>query len=245
VPDRYSIVFSTQQIVGHVDLVRRRTGRCALETPRAQRGDSHVELVMVADDVPGLLAKVTGVLFANKLDVMEAAIYSREPEGETGRAEALDVFRVRLATPGATFDAQRVAKIRDDLEAVLSGDVPVVKLVASRAAASGSIYARAKPEVPPTEVSIDNDVSSDFTVVDVFAEDKPGVLYAIARILHEQGLDIHRSKVGVEADRVADIFYVRDDRTAGKIVAVDKLDAIRRALVDGLSAPQKRTAAVG
>lgn len=241
-PDRYFIENTTEQIARHLELVRRRTGKSGLEAVPSTRGQGH-ELVVVADDVPGLLAKVTGVLFANKLDVMEAAIYSREPDGPQGRAEALDVFRVRPATANAILDAERIQKIRAELEAVLGDSVQVEKLVASRAAASsGSLFSRAKPEVPPTEVHIDNDVSSDFTVIDVFAEDKPGVLYSIARILHEQGLDIHRSKVGVEADRVADIFYVRDDRTNAKIVDTGKLEGIRQALLAGLPGSRQRAA---
>jgi [protein-PII] uridylyltransferase len=64
----------------------------------------------------------------------------------------------------------------------------------------------------------------------VFTEDRPGVLYDIARTLHEQGLDIHRSKVGVEADRVADIFYVRDKATNEKILDGQRLEEIATAL---------------
>ena len=62
----------------------------------------------------------------------------------------------------------------------------------------------------PTELKIDNDVSRDFTVVEVITEDRPGVLYAITRTLFSEGLDIHRSKIATEANRAIDVFYVRD-----------------------------------
>jgi [protein-PII] uridylyltransferase len=137
--------------------------------------------VVVADDVPGLLAKITGVLFANKLDIMDAAIYSREPFGALTTGEALDIFRVRPATEQAVIDDARIESIRRDLLAVLEGKVAVDSLVTSRAASTSSIFARAKPEVPPTEVKVDNEISRDFTVIDVFTEDRPGVLYTIAR----------------------------------------------------------------
>ena len=62
----------------------------------------------------------------------------------------------------------------------------------------------------------------------------PNVLYNIARVLHDKGLDIHRSKVGVEADRVADIFYVRDRATGQKISDPERLaditESLRKAL---------------
>jgi [protein-PII] uridylyltransferase len=227
-PERYFMESSVRRIASHVQLIRERRGSCAMEvTHQPRRGYS--ELVLVADDVPGLLAKVTGVLFANRIDILDAAIYSREATLPGGRGEALDIFRIRRAPEGAVTDEGRLAALRRDLEAVLEGQQTVEALVASRPVGP-SLYARAKPEVPPTEVKIDNDISREFTVLDVFTEDRPGVLYTIARTLHEQGLDIHRSKVGVEADRVADIFYVRDGATNQKVVDPHRLDELAAAL---------------
>ena len=243
-PDRYFVENSATQVARHVQLMSGREGSCALDVI-PQRGKSYVELVVVADDVPGLLAKITGVLFANKLDIMDAAIYSREPFGALTTGEALDIFRVRPATEQAVIDDARIESVRRDLLAVLEGKVAVDSLVTSRAASTSSIFARAKPEVPPTEVKVDNEISRDFTVIDVFTEDRPGVLYTIARVLHEQGLDIHRSKVGVEADRVADIFYVRSEATGGKVLDPDRIAAISEALGNALPGkrPPQRVAA--
>jgi [protein-PII] uridylyltransferase len=232
-PDRYFVENSATQVARHVQLMIGRQGACALDVI-PQRGKSYVELVVVADDVPGLLAKITGVLFANKLDIMDAAIYSREPFGPLTTGEALDIFRVRPATEMAVIDDSRIESIRRDLVAVLEGAVAVDSLVTSRAASTSSIFARAKPEVPPTEVKVDNEISREFTVIDVFTEDRPGVLYTIARVLHEQGLNIHRSKVGVEADRVADIFYVRSEGTGEKVLDAGRIAAIGEALASAL-----------
>jgi [protein-PII] uridylyltransferase len=241
-PDRYFAENASAQIARHIKVLLSRKGPCALEVI-PQRGRSYVELVVVADDVPGLLAKITGVLFANKLDIMDAAIYSRQPWGEAIKGEALDIFRVQPATAGAVIDESRIASVRRDLEAVLQGKVAVESLVSSRAAASGSMFSRSKPEVPRTEVKIDNEISRDFTVVDVFTENRPGVLYTIAHVLFEQGLDIHRSKVGVEADRVADVFYVRSGKTNGKIVEPDRIVAIREALISALPGSRRQAQA--
>jgi [protein-PII] uridylyltransferase len=178
------------------------------------------------------------VLFANRIDILDAAIYSREPTGEGEKGEALDIFRVRRPPDGAVTDETRLLAIRRDLQAVLEGSLTVEKLVASRPVGP-SLYERAKPEVPPTEVKMDNDISRDFTVIDIFTEDKPGVLYNIARTLHEQGLDIHRSKVGVEADRVADIFYVRDKATNQKILDPRRLEEISQALQRALPVKER------
>jgi [protein-PII] uridylyltransferase len=127
----------------------------------------------------------------------------------------------------AVTDETRWRKIREDFEAVLSGRVKVETLVASRPR-TDSVAAWKTPEVP-TEIKIDNDVSRDFTVVEVITEDRPGVLYAITRTLFAQGLDIHRSKIATEANRVVDVFYVRDNAGA-KLTDEAKREALRGAL---------------
>jgi len=117
----------------------------------------------VAQDVPGLLARVAGVLFAKRIDILDAAIYSRESVSGHGQDEALDVFRVRKEPDGAVTDERRIASIQADLDAVLSGYASVEVLLARRPRAP-SIIDRAKPEVPPTEVRVDNEISPVFTV---------------------------------------------------------------------------------
>jgi [protein-PII] uridylyltransferase len=231
-PDRYFTENDADQIAGHMRLSLGRKGPCAVAVSHSPRGTSS-ELVLVAQDVPGLLARVAGVLFANRIDILDAAIYSREAVTGRDRGEALDVFRIRKEPDGAVTDERRIAAIRDDLEAVLAGRVTVEALLARRPRAP-SIVDRAKPEVPPTDVRVDNEISAIFTVLDIFTEDKPGVLYTITRTLAEQGLDIHRSRVGVAGDRVADIFYVRDIATGGKLTDPARLNALADALKKAL-----------
>jgi [protein-PII] uridylyltransferase len=89
------------------------------------------------------------------------------------------------------------------------------------------------PEVP-TEIKIDNQGSRNFTIIEVITGDYPGVLYTIARTLFEQGLDIHRSKIATEANRVVDTFYLRDRATGQKVVDPDSVSRLREALQSSL-----------
>jgi [protein-PII] uridylyltransferase len=232
-PDRYFAEQEAERIAAHVRLLRQRRGCCAIEVTHNERG-TFSDLVLVADDQPGLLSKVTGVLYANRIDILDAAIYSREREARGDEfGEALDIFRVRKEPDGAVTEEHRIDSIRRDLEAVLSGKTTVESLVAKRRRQL-PLFERARPKVPPTQVSVDNETSKGFTIVEVFTEDEPGVLYTIARTLAAQGLDIHRSRVGVAADRVADIFYVRDQATGEKIADEARIDGLAEALKQAL-----------
>ncbi len=227
-PDRYFVEKDAAAVAEHARVVGGRVGACAVHVGQIP-GKEFSELVLVADDVPGLLANATGVLFANRIDILDAAIYSREAPAPGGRGGALDVFFIRRAGGGAVTDEARITRIRRDMEAVLSGVTTVEELLAARPVPT-SILDRAKPQVPETEVKVDNEVSPDFTIIDVYTQDRPGVLHAIATVLHRQQLDIHRSKIATEADRVADIFYVRDQQTGAKILDPGRISAIRDAL---------------
>jgi [protein-PII] uridylyltransferase len=234
-PDRYFVEQEAEKIAAHVRLLRQRQRPCAIEVTHGERG-TFSELVLVAEDQPGLLSKVTGVLYANRIDILDAAIYSRDREARGDeQGEALDIFRIRKEPDGAVTEEHRIEAIRRDLEAVLSGKTTVESLVAKRPQQL-SLFERAKPKVPPTQVNVDNDTSQAFTIVEVFTEDNPGVLYTIAHTLAAQGLDIHRSRVGVAADRVADIFYVRDQGTGEKLQSEARIDALAEALKQALLA---------
>jgi len=72
-------------------------------------------------------------------------------------------------------------------------------------------------------VEIDNEASDFFTVIEVGAPDRLGLLFDITRTLAELQLDVHLAKVATFGGRVVDSFYVRDD--LGR--RVDDLERVR------------------
>ena len=127
-------------------------------------------------------------------------------------------------------DDPRWKSVEEDLRRVVAGDEDVAALVERRREKS-QLPPRITPEVV-TEIQSDNDASDDFTVIDVYTQDRLGVLYAITRTLTELGLDIGLSKVATEADRACDTFYVRDQ--AGRKLDADKLHDVTGKLLEAL-----------
>ena len=230
-PARYFVENTEARIAAHVRLVRARrlAGASSLIEVTHDARLAITEMTLVAPDTPGLLAEVAGVLYANRIEVVDAAIYSRQEADVTDTPEALDLFRVRDTVGRPVTDEARWKKVRADLDGVLTGRIKSEVLVAARPRAE-SVAAWRTPAVPP-ECKIDNDVSRDFTVVEVIAEDRPGVLYAITRTLFMDGLDIHRSKIATEANRAIDVFYVRDKATLVKITDPARVKRLRDTLL--------------
>jgi [protein-PII] uridylyltransferase len=87
-------------------------------------------------------------------------------------------------------------------------------------------------------VNIDNNASDDFTIVEVFTEDRIGVLFTITYGLHQLGLSIHVAKISTNVDQVADVFYVTDE-SGGKITAPEQVETIRAFLQQNLMRPNE------
>jgi [protein-PII] uridylyltransferase len=63
----------------------------------------------------------------------------------------------------------------------------------------------------------------------VFTVDRRGLLYRLARALHDAGLVIRFAKIGTYLDQVVDVFYVTE-RNGQKPLAEERLAQIRDAL---------------
>jgi [protein-PII] uridylyltransferase len=65
------------------------------------------------------------------------------------------------------------------------------------------------PKAPVIKVNLDNVQSDFFTIVEVFAPDRLGLLYFLAKALSSWPVDIQRAFISNRADLASDVFYVR------------------------------------
>lgn len=242
-PDRYLVTHGFALAAEHASIARARGTRAVHVAATGHVRSDESELVVVADDRPGLLADIAAVLAGNRLAVQSAHIYTRS---RAAGAEAFDVFQVRRHGAGeGGLDEATVARVARDLEGLLGGTLPLADVIARRP--STPSWAERKRPAVRTEILVDNEVSPRFTVIDVFTLDRVGLLHAIARALHEAGLSIALSKVSTEGERVADVFYV-SGANGGKILEPAAVDAIRASLVraiETLAQPSARSVQPG
>jgi [protein-PII] uridylyltransferase len=95
-----------------------------------------------------------------------------------------------------------------------------------------------------TEVDIDNRSSEEFTVVDVFTQDRVGLLFAITHTLFRLRLVIHLARISTNADQALDVFYVCD-ATGNKLTELEPMRKLRAALIEQLDADPNTAAANG
>ncbi|HXG62946.1 MAG TPA: [protein-PII] uridylyltransferase [Planctomycetota bacterium] len=176
---------------------------------------------------PGIFSKITGVLAAERFQIVDAQIVTWSD------GFVVDAFRgVDTDFPGEPPPYRRT-EIAGRIEEVLLGRRTVEALFAARRAPSPPNPLRVSSG--STQVEIDNASSDRYTIVEVFADDRLGLLYTIARTLFEMGLSISSAKISTRLDQVVDVFYVTD-RQGAKLTDGERSEAVRRRLLEVLDA---------
>jgi len=88
----------------------------------------------------------------------------------------------------------------------------------------------AKLSTAQTRVNIDNSSSEQYTIFDIFAHDRVGLLWAITRTLFECGLSVSRARIATHLDQVVDVFYTVD-QDGNKVADEGRLEEIRARLL--------------
>jgi [protein-PII] uridylyltransferase len=225
-PDRYLLANAPESIVQHAKVVAERNGAAAHVGRVTSRHPEAAELCVVADDRPGLLASIAAAITASRLEVLAAQVYSRTI---AGRGEAVDVVWVRDRDGGTDGVEALLPRLARDLEDVCSLRVDPEELLRARTGSTSPWRERPSPAVP-TEILLDDRASPRHTVVEVFAKDRPGLLFTLSHALHELGLSISLSKINTEGARVADVFYV-GELDGSKVARGPRYHQIHEALV--------------
>ncbi len=224
-PDRYFLITPENDIALHFDLMRALDDRLTVCRHRHFREREFTEFVVVTRDQPGLFSKIAGVLTANNLNILSARITTRSD------GIVMDVFRVSHGTGGIALEDERWQRVERDLERVIGGEVDIERMVADAhvAQTAGRKFVRRFA----TEVTVDNRSSEQFTVVDVFTQDRVGLLFAITHTLFKLGLKIHLARISTNADQALDVFYV-SDRSHNKITDLERMRELRATLLTRL-----------
>jgi [protein-PII] uridylyltransferase len=193
------------------------------------------ELTVYAPDHPWLLSIIAGACALAGANIVDAQIYT------TTNGIALDTIAVSREFEHDEDEARRAARIGDVIEKAVRGAIKLPEALPKRAAA---IKARLKAFAIEPEVTVNNQWSQRYTVVEVTGLDRLGLLYELTTALSKLNLNIASAHVATFGERVVDVFYVTD-LLGAKITTPTRQAAIKRPLI-ALLAPaheDKREAA--
>nr|MCS5635245.1 HD domain-containing protein [Myxococcota bacterium] len=199
-PRRYFITHTPKQIARHAQVVLRHAEKREPTTAFREMRGEFSEFILCTADAHGLYSKVAGTLSAHGLNILGSNVYT----SRTGLA--LEIYR--LASPAGGPEEREFAwqEFGKNLRRVLSGELAVETLMGR---APRPLGIPAPPARKAPRVLISNTESDFYTLVDVIADDRIGLLYAVTHCLGEQGLEIYISKAATIKDQVTDTFYLK------------------------------------
>jgi [protein-PII] uridylyltransferase len=226
-PDRYARVLPPDIMARHFELTRELGSRTLVTDWRDSRKGPYTVLSVCARDEPGLLALLAGALTGAGLDILSLDVFTRDD------GLALDVFRVCETMgeePVQPVSEELRGKVSEALEATLRGERdPVLDVERQR---TRQTRRRRGRTAKPAEVRFEPPDALGRTLIEVRADDEPGVLYRIASTLATLGLDISFAKVATEKNQALDVFYVESvDR---RPIPESRHAEIRSALIHSL-----------
>jgi [protein-PII] uridylyltransferase len=225
--ERYLLVTPVETIARHLEWTAALApGDVRVEAENQAATGTTLYTVLAWDDLtPGVFARIAGVLAAKGLEVLRAQVDTRR----TG--VVVDTFEVRDSFFAGAPPPERLAEVSGAVREVLLGRLPLAELFERHRRFRPRAASPAGPPPRDTQVEVDNEASAAFTVVDVFAEDRQGLLHVIAEALREQGLSVHSARVATRLDQALDVFYVTD--LAGrKVEDPERVSAIERGVAE-------------
>jgi [protein-PII] uridylyltransferase len=186
------------------------------------------------DIAPGVFHRLTGALAAQGLQILSAEINTLDD------GLIVDRFWVQDPDFAAEPNGTRIDEVCRAL--VKSLDPRHNRRPTFRRVWGSSTKRAAALPMLPTRVKTDNNTSDRYTVVDIFAADRRGLLYTITRTLFDMKLSVAVAKIGTYVDQVVDVFYVVDQK-GKKIDSTAKLNELRTRLLVEIEAWERSDAA--
>jgi [protein-PII] uridylyltransferase len=190
-----------------------------VDVRRREDGDG-VEAVLYTPHAKRTFAHATAVLDELGMTIMDARVVPLE------KGYSIDSFVFMELDDRVDIDESRMNKIRRSLTRVLTAYDDNEVTVTRR------LPRQARMFTTRTSVEFSPSSSSDNTVLELVAADRPGLLSAIGRVFIERGIDIEAAKIMTIGERAEDVFYIRDE--SGKPIDKNAEEELRQALLTRL-----------
>jgi [protein-PII] uridylyltransferase len=214
-PRRYLILFAPDAIYRHVRLSR-----------DIKPDDVHFflekkatawELTVVTLDKPFLFSNISGVLSYYGMDIVRGHALT------SLGGLVLDVFQFIDLDGFFGRRSESRAQFDQTLIDVVAGRTDIRTLLKNKARSVMFNHRRLVRRTPV--VYFDNEHSRRYTVLELVADDAPGLLHRVSRIISEHGVDVDLVLISTEGQKAIDVFHI----TRGGAKLADDAEATLKA----------------
>jgi [protein-PII] uridylyltransferase len=223
-PQRYLRTYAANEVLHHLEMAES-LGKHPIQLD-LKRGRHWFELTLVTIDRPFLFGKVAGALAAWGMNIVKATAFSNQAGTVVDTFYFTDRFRT------LELNLSEWERFKRGISDVLMGEADLDRMLKSRMQAEEK---RGTPKVKiKTSIQSDNLCSSNSTLIQVVAQDRPGLLYTVASCFSHHKCNIEIALIDTEGQMAIDVFYL----TANRKLIPDQLKqveaALREALQNGL-----------
>ncbi|TWT62582.1 [protein-PII] uridylyltransferase [Rubinisphaera italica] len=204
-PDHYLMSASAANIVQDMQIAMRLTDHQLEIIDRYDEETNTLELIILTRQhgTERCFHRMTGVLTAAQMSILTADIYT------SGSGFICDRFLVQdNDSPNRPLPG-RLDKVREELTKAVERPISFEQLFQKQRR-----YQTRGDQQPISNqrphVSMDNDTSRHATIIDVFAHDRPGLLFTLSKAIYDLDLSITLARITTHVDLVVDVFYVTD-----------------------------------
>ena len=180
------------------------------------------ELTVVAPDHPRLLSIIAGACAMAGANIVDAQIFT------TTDGLALDTICISRAFDQDQDELRRAERVAGSIEKALRGQLHLSQALLAKKNEGAN---RTKAFSIAPEVTIDNNLSNKYTVLEVSGLDRPGLLFELTSAISRLNLNIGSAHIVTFGEKAVDAFYVTD-LTGHKITTPARQTTIRRQLLE-------------
>jgi [protein-PII] uridylyltransferase len=220
-PERYLRTRTPEQVRLHFEMAQRfAEDRVQIEFHYAPGAS---EVTLVTPDRALLFADMAGALAGWGMNIVTADAFSNRQGIVVDNFRFTDTFRT------LEMNTSEHANFVESLHDVMVGKVAVEKLLTGRRRGRR----KAPKVIVQSRVDFDDEASSHSTLLQVVAQDMPGLLRAVSLAMAQHGCNIEVALIDTEGETAIDVFYVT--RNGAKLDA-DQGKELKRDLVRGIEA---------
>ena len=220
-PRRYRSVHTAAEIAAHFQLYQK-LGAEPVQTELKARHHSF-SLTLLTADRPALFATISGVLAGWGMNIVKADAFAN------AAGIVLDTFQFVDLHHTLELNPSEIERFQKGLADVVNEKAPLEPLLKGRESAS-----RARPPkvAVETRINYDDTSSAQSTLLEIMAQDRPGLLYDIGSALARLGCNIDVALIDTEGQKAIDVFYLTE---RGKKLSQPKQELLREVLQSMLS----------